>query len=122
MPMSKLHAWTIFKSVTAGQEEGLNAVTALAGDEVTEYQDHVNDINLELAQAVVEVQNEGAALLNDNPVAKYLEHIPAHQYTAGDYRDLVTIFEGSKHEKLHLTAFFRIQNTELLFDLVRPAA
>lgn len=122
MPMSKLHAWTIFKSVTTGQEEGLNAVTALVGDEVDEYQAHVEQINLELAEKVIEVQNEGASLLKDHPVALALEATPSHLWVAQDYRDLVSIFEGSKHELLHLTAFFRVQNTPLLFELVKPAA
>ena len=122
MPMSKLHAWTIFKGVTKGELEAINAVTALVGDEVDEYQEHVDQLNLDLAEKVIEVQNEGAALINDSPITNRLNMIPAHQYTAADYRDLVTVFEGSKHEKLHLTAFFRIQNTELLFDLVKPAA
>lgn len=122
MPMSKLDAWRIFKSVTKGEVEGQGAVAALVGDEATEYQEHVDQINLELAEAVIEVQNEGASLLNDHPVAKRLETKPAHLYTAADYRELVTVFEGSKHELLHLTAFFRIQNVDLLFDLVKPAA
>lgn len=122
MPMSKLAAWTIFKGVCKGELEALNAVTALVGDEVDEYQAHVDQLQLELAEATVEVQNEGASLLNNHPVSQRLELTPAHEYTAADYRSLVTIFEGSKYEKLHLSAFFRVQNTDLMFDLVKPAA
>ena len=122
MAMSKLNAWTIFKSFTLGELEGGAGVAALVGDEVTEYQAHVEQFNLELAQKIVLIQNEAAAILNDHPVAKRLEFTPAHEYTAADYIDLVSIFAGSTFEKLHLTGFFRIQNTELLFDLVRPAA
>jgi hypothetical protein len=120
--MSKLAAWTIFKGVTKGEIEAFNAAEALTYDEAIEYQAHVEQLNLELAEAIIEVQNEGASLLNDHPVAQRLEITPAHHYTAEDYRELVTVFEGSKHEKLHLTAFFRVQNTELMFELVKPAA
>jgi hypothetical protein len=122
MAMSKLAAWTIFKAVTKGQEEGLNAVAALVGDEATEYEAHVGDLNFELANAVVEVQNEGAALIQNSPVSTSLEATPAHLWVAQDYRDLVSIFEGSEHETLHLTAFFRVQNVDLMFELVKPAA
>lgn len=122
MPVSKLAAWTMYKAASLRQEEGTNAIEALMGDDVTEYQAHAADLDFEMSQIVVEAQNEGALLLNDHPVPKRLEFTPAHSYTAADYRDLVTIFEGSEYEKLHLSAFFRIHNVELLFDLVKPAS
>lgn len=123
MPMSKLHAWTIFKSVTQGQEQGLNAVAALVGNEVTEYQEHVEQLNAEMAVHGIAAQNECAALFEANKeVAEHLELTPAHQWVAADYRSLANVLEGSVYEKLHFTAFFRVQNSELLFDLVKPAA
>lgn len=122
MPMSKLHAWTILKSASLGQEEGKAAVAALVGDEATEYQAHVGDLELDIANAITEISNESAELLKNSEVAQRLEFTPANEYTAHDYRQLVTIFEGSKFEKLHLSAFFRINNASLLFDAVKPAA
>lgn len=122
MPMSKLHAWTIFKSATLQKEEGLNAIAALMDEDAEAYWAHGADLDLELSQAIIEVQNEGADLLNGHSVQHRLESVPAYAYTAADYRDLVTVFEGSLYEKLHLSAFFRINNSELLFDLVKPTA
>lgn len=123
MAITALKAWTIFKAASLGQEEGNNAINALtmSGD-TAEYEAHVADFDLALTQAVVKVQNEGAALLNGSPVIQAeLGAKPPHEWIADDYRDLVGIFEGSEFEKLHLSAFFRIQNVELLFDLIKPA-
>ena len=122
MAMSKLNAWTIFKAVSQGKIEGQQAEKALLGEEAVEYEAHKADLEFELGQAIVDITNESAELLKDSPVAQRLETTPAHLYTAADYRDLVSIFEGGKYELLHLSAFFRINNSELLFDLVKPAA
>ena len=122
MPMSPLRAWTIFSSAQQGQEQGINAIAALMLTEWVEYQTHAEQFDLDLAEKVLEVQNEGAALLTNSPVALMLETKPAHRYTAADYKELVGIFEGSKYELLHLSAFFRIQNTDLLLELVKPSA
>lgn len=123
MAITALKAWTIFKASSLGQEEGTNAINRLMMDgDTAEYEAHVADFDLALTQTVIKVQNEGAALLNGHPIQDRLATLPAHDYTAADYRDLVTVFEGSEYEKLHLSAFFRIQNVELLFDLIKPAA
>lgn len=122
MAMSKLNAWTIFKAVSQGKIEGQQAEKALLGEELTEYEAHKADLEFELGQAIVSINNEAAELLGNSPVAQRLETTPAHEYTAADYRDLVSIFEGGKYEKLHLSAFFRVNNSELLFELVKPAA
>lgn len=122
MAMSELQAWTIFKASILGQEEGEAAVNALLGDEAAEYEAHTAKFQASLAEKVIEIQNECVALTVGNPVVQYLELIPAYDLTANDYRKLVGLFEGSKYEKLHLTAFLRIQNQTLLLDLVKPAA
>lgn len=122
MAMSKLNAWTIFKAVSQGKIEGQQAEKALLGDEAVEYEAHKADLEFELQQAILTINNECAELLKNSPVAQRLETTSAAEYTAADYRDLVSIFEGGKYEKLHLSAFFRINNSDLLFELVKPAA
>lgn len=122
MSLTPHAAWLIFRADKLGQEEGKAALKNMTGPEFQAYECLVEDFEFQLAQIGVEAQNEAAALWDTRPATKnMLEYIKPYLWTAYHYEELVSVFKDSKYEQLHLSAFFRVQNAELLLDLVKPA-
>ena len=120
MSITKESAWVIFRADKLGHEEAAPAMDNMSEDEWNSYQSHAEGFEMELAKVSVEAQNEAATLVANNPDLNVAESKSAYQWVAEDYRKVVTVFEGSKFEKLHLSALFRISNAELLLELVKP--
>jgi hypothetical protein len=112
--MTKETAWVIFRADKLGQPEAKAAIDALTEDEWNSYQSHTEEFDYKLAQIGIEAQNEA------HPEMQIAESKSAYLWVAEDYRKVVTVFEGSKYEKLHLSALFGIANNELLLELVKP--
>lgn len=120
MTINKVLAWTIFRADKLQQPEGKAAVDALSKSDFEAYEIFAEQFDMELAQIGVEAQNEAAAIMEKHPELHALELIRPSNWNAMDYRMLVTPFEGSKFERLHLSAMFRVANAELLLELVKP--
>jgi len=118
--ITKESAWVIFRADKLGHEEAAGALDAMTEDEWNAYQSYSEEFDFEIAKVGVEAQNEAAAIIENHAELKYLEAIKPHNWIAMDYRNLVTPFAGSKFEKLHLSAMFRVNNAELLLELVKP--
>lgn len=118
--MSKLNAWTIFRAEKLGHEEAEDALSNMTEDESEQYAERVKEFEMELAQIGIEAQNEAAALTEGNDDIAYLQNVKPWDWKATDYVTVVEVFKESKFEKLHLSALFRINNSEILLDLVKP--
>lgn len=118
--LTKEKAWVIFRADKLQQPEGEAALAHLSKDEFEAYEAFAEEFEMELAQIGVEAQNEAAAIMEANPDLKYFETVKPSNWYAADYRALVLPFAGSKYERLHLSAMFRVQNAELLLELVKP--
>jgi hypothetical protein len=122
MTLTKIAAWTMFRDQMLGQIEGQTAIDALNKDDFMVYECYAEEFEMELAKVGIEAQNEAAGLHETCDYAvQTLEAKKPYEWVAEDYRMLVEIYEGSKYEKLHLAHIFRIQNNELLLDLVKPS-
>jgi hypothetical protein len=122
MTLTKIAAWTMFRAQMLQQIEGANAIASLSKEEFEQYEEYVTEFEMELAKLGVEAQNELAHLHETCEFAvRTLQAKKPYEWVAEDYRMLVEIYEGSKYEKLHLAHIFRIQNNELLLDLVKPS-
>jgi hypothetical protein len=120
MNLTKEKAWIIFRADKLGYVEAQEAFKIMTKDQFDAYECHAEDFDFEIAKIGVEAQNEAAAIIEAHPELKYLDTLKPYNWNAMDYRNLVTSFAGSKFEKLHLSAMFRIQNNELLLELVKP--
>jgi hypothetical protein len=119
--LTKEKAWVIFRADKLGHIEGKAAVDALSKEEFDAYECYAEDFELELAKIGVEAQNEAAAIWEEYPTTKaVLESIKPYNWTTDEYGELLEVFRGSKFEKLHLSAMFRVNNAELLLELVKP--
>lgn len=118
--ITKEKAWDIFRADKLGHEEGQQALVNMTDLEMDDYQTYEQIFEMKLAQIGVEAQNEAAAIMEANPELQYLTTKPLYSWTVADYTNVVKPFEGSKYEKLHLSAMFRVQNNELLLELVKP--
>jgi hypothetical protein len=122
MTLTKIAAWTMFRAQMLQQIEGANAINSLTKEELEQYEEFAAEFEMELAKVGIEAQNEAAGLHETCDYAvQTLEAKKPYEWVAEDYRMLVEIYEGSKYEKLHLAHIFRIQNNELLLDLVKPS-
>jgi len=122
MTMTQQQAWTIFHADKMGwREQADSALKNLTGPEQQAYQVHAEEFELALAKLGIEAQNEGAAIWADNPNTQFvLENTKPYDLTADQYCAIIQLFKGSKFERLHLSAMFRVQNAELLLELVKP--
>lgn len=120
MSITKQSAWTIFKAVSLGQPEGEQALLRLSALEFEAYTGLKEDFEMEVAKVGIEAQNEAAALTENQPAIEALEGKRLVDFVAQDYISMVKLFEGSKYERLHLTALFRISNTPLMLELAAP--
>lgn len=118
MTMTALDAWTIFRAVNLGQEEGAAALANLSEEDKKAYDTHVDDFQFKLAQIGIEANNEAAEAFAEK--GHLLEGKRRADYTAQDYRTFLDVVDGTKYEKLHLTAFFSVQNNAVLLDLIKP--
>jgi hypothetical protein len=114
-------AWGIFRADKLGQPEGKSALANMTGPEQQAYGAFAEEFEMKLAQIGVEAQNEAATIAEDNPtIVQEVETLHAYDWTADHYIKVVSLFKGSKFEKLHLSAAFRVPNAELLLGLVKP--
>ena len=121
MSLTKQSAWTIFKAVSLGQPEGEQAISRMRKPEFEAYECLREDFEMELAKVGVAAQNEAAALNEANAeLIGTLQAKRPYLWTAADYRSMVSLFEGSKYEQLHLSAAFRLDNRALLLELAKP--
>lgn len=121
MSITKQTAWPIFRSVALGQPEGEQALIRMNALEFEAYSGFKDDFELDLAKIGIEAQNEAATINEDNPdLVAELGVVPPNRWTADEYTKAVSMFKGSKFEQLHLSAMFRIPNTELLLELAKP--
>jgi hypothetical protein len=120
MNLTKEKAWIIFRADKLQEMEGKLALNHLTKAEFDAYECHAEDFELELAKIGVEANNEAAAIMEAHPELSYLDTVKPYNWNAMDYRNIVLPFAGSKFEKLHLSAMFRVQNNELLLELVKP--
>lgn len=121
MSITKQSAWLIFESEKLGQEQGKQALKKMSKDEHDAYLCWFDDFELAVAQVGIAAQNEAAELQEQHKIElEVLQAKRPYLWNAEDYRTLVTLFEGSKYEQLHLSAMFRYQNFELLLQLAKP--
>lgn len=121
MTITPTQAWTIFRADKLGQPEGKSALANMTGPERQAYEVLADDFDLKLAQIGVEAQNEAATIAGDNPtLIAEVETTKPHNWTVDHYVGMVSMFKGSKFERLHLSAMFGIPNNELLLELVKP--
>ena len=120
MSLTKQKAWVIFRADKLGHEEAEQALGNMSKDAFDAYECYAEDFELEIAKIGVEAQNEAATLTAANSHYEYLTVMKPWQLRAIDYVTLVNIFKGSKFEQLHLSAMFRVNNAELLLELVKP--
>lgn len=118
--ITKEKAWVIFRADKLQEMEGKQAINHLTKEEFDAYESYAEDFDLELAKIGIEAQNEAAAIMAEHPELKYLETIKPYNWDGYDYTKLINAFRFSKFERLHLSAMFRVQNAELLLELVKP--
>jgi len=119
--ITKESAWVIFRADKLGHEEAAPAMDNMSEDEWNSYQSHAEGFEMELVKIGIEANNEAAALQED--FAEYVGILQAkkpYNWTAEDYGMAVNIYHGSEFETLHLSAMFRVNNAELLLELVKP--
>ena len=123
MALTKLEAWTLFKADKLGQTEGRTAIEALTKEDFDAYEEFAEGCEFDLAKLGIDAQNEAAHLLevHEATVSDLTAKGMPYEWVAEDYRKLVGIYEGSNHERLHLSAMFRFANNELLLELVKPS-
>lgn len=121
MTVTPDRAWAIFKADKLGQPEGKAARDSFTLDESNAFEEHVDEFEAKLAQIGVEAQNEAATIAEDNPeLVAEVDAMKPYDWTADHYVRVVSLFKGTKYEKLHLSSAFRIANGELLLDMVKP--
>lgn len=121
MTVSQADAWAIFRANKLGQPEGEAAQVTMTDDEMEVYLGHAAGFEMKLAQIAVEAQNEAATIAEDNPeLVAEVEALEPYDWTADHYVRVVSLFKGTKYEKLHLSHTFRIANGELLLAMVKP--
>jgi hypothetical protein len=121
MTISPDKAWAIFKADKLGQSEAKTVIEGFSKEEQEEYLGHVEGFEMKLAQIGVEAQNEAATIAEDNPeVVAEVNALEPYDWTADHYVKVVSLFKGTKFEKLHLSSAFRIANGELLLAMVKP--
>jgi len=121
MTVSADKAWSIFRADKLGQPEAKAAIDTLSPEEVEQYVAHAQGFEMKLAQIGVEAQNEAATVAEDNPeVVAEVNALEPYDWTADHYVKVVSLFKGTKFEKLHLSSAFRIANGELLLAMVKP--
>jgi len=119
--VTQAQAWAIFEGEKLGQPEAEAAQVQMTDEEMEEYTAFASEWEMKLAQIGVEAQNEGVTIWQAHPnTEEALGLIPQHDWTADHYWSLISIFKGSKFEKLHLSAIFRVPNAELLLGMVQP--
>lgn len=120
MSLTKEKAWIIFRADKLGYVEAQEAFKIMTKDQFDAYECWAEEFDLEIAKVGIEAQNEAATIMEAHPELSYLDTVKPYNWNAMDYRNIVLPFAGSKFEKLHLSAMFRIQNNELLLELVKP--
>lgn len=122
MTITKPQAWDIFRlEKLEGPLQIGGPADHLTKQEFEQYESFAEEFDLELAQIGIEAQNEAATIWGDNPkLVAELSALKGYDWTAEHYTKLVSLFKGSKFEKLHLSAQFRVSNNELLLELVKP--
>lgn len=121
MALSPLEAWTIFRADKLQHIEGKAALDALEKEDFEAYETHAEKFEMDLAKLGIEAQNESAKVWGDNPaVLAELEASNAWDWTADTYIKAVSVFKGTRYEKLHLAAMFHVNPNELLLGLVKP--
>jgi hypothetical protein len=119
--VTQAQAWAIFEADKRGNPEAEAAKVQMTDEEMEQYTAFETEWEMKLAQIGVEAQNEAATIAEDNPtIVQEVETLHAYDWTADHYIKVVSLFKGSKFEKLHLSAAFRVPNAELLLGLVKP--
>lgn len=118
--LTKDKAWIIFRADKLGHAEAQGAFKAMTKAQFDAYECYAEEFDFEIAKVGVEAQNEAAGIMKANPYLDYLNAKTACLWTAKDYISVVEVFDGSKYETLHLSGMFRVQNNELLLELVKP--
>jgi hypothetical protein len=118
--LTKEKAWVIFRADKLGHIEAKPALDGMTKAEFDAYECYAEDFELELAKIGIEAQNEAATIMEAHPELKYLETLKPYNWDGYDYTKLIKAFRFSKFERLHLSAMFRVQNAELLLELVKP--
>lgn len=121
MSVTQAQAWAIFEGEKLGQPESQTAQAQMTDEEMEEYTAFTNEWEMKLAQIGVDAQNEAATIAEDNPtIVAEVTSLEPYNWTADHYVKTVSLFKGSKFEKLHLSAAFRVPNAPLLLELVKP--
>ena len=121
MTVSPGKAWAIFKTGKLDPSVAKDTIEALSKEDQEQYLEHAAGFEMKLAQIAVEAQNEAATIAEDNPeLVAEVEAIEPYDLTADHYVRVVSLFKGTKYEKLHLSSAFRIANGELLLGMVQP--
>lgn len=120
MSITKESAWFIFRADKLGHEEAEGAFHSMSKDEFDAYECWAEEFDFEIAKIGIEAQNEAAAIMEGDAELEHLTNRPMYLWTVADYMNVVSPFAGSKFEKLHLSAMFRVSNAELLLELVKP--
>lgn len=121
MSITKQAAWLIFRAEKLGHKEAEAALTNLSKEDFDAYEEFAEGFDMEIAKIGIEAQNEAATIAADNPeLHAEINAIKPYNLTSDHYVKVVSLFKGTKFERLHLSAAFRVQNAELLLELVKP--
>lgn len=122
MSITKEQAWGIFRAEKLeGPQQSGGPADHLNKEDFEAYENFAEEFEMKLAQIAVEAQNEAATIAEDNPtIVAEVEALEPYDWTADHYVRVVSLFKGSKFEKVHLSAAFRVPNGPLLLELVKP--
>lgn len=109
-----LEAWAVVRErfMNLPEPEMLATNFEFDADVLADYELHFA-AQIELVSQAA--NNELESLLSDNSFPEYIVN-----WRIADVRRYLNMIEGSDFEQLHLTAFLRVNNQDILFAMVEP--
>jgi hypothetical protein len=110
---SPLEAWTILRAQSLGQIDGVDPAERYDADVLEQY-------NEKFSMHILTIMNNAGEELQSLLKGTQFDTELPLDITLPVVREFLDLIEGSDFEQLHLTAFLRINNLDLLWERVKP--
>ena len=110
---SPLEAWTVLRAQSLRHIEAQYAADHFDADVLEQY-------NEKFHLRIITLMNEASEEMQEILAGTQFDTEDDLNLTLPDVREFLDLIEGSDFEQLHLTAFLRINNLELLWERVKP--